>query len=182
MLLKSTYTFNPAHKFLSDLGSVDNGRSASLTGKTCTNGVFNAAATSLVATAAVACNALAIFQHTGSDATARVIAYLDGRFRFVLSAGASGGATSISVDSLLYALASGIVATKISGSGPSTITTSAPAVVGANTVSVVSLGGAAGQDDVYEIDVSGNTNPFTPGVGQTVNITWDPGANKIFHI
>lgn len=77
MLVKSTYTFSAAHKFIADLGAVDNGRSAALGTKTATNGIANAAGTSLTATAAVACVALVIFQHTGSDATARLIAYID---------------------------------------------------------------------------------------------------------
>ena len=106
MLVLSTYTYVASHKFLSDLGVVDNGRSASLGSKTVTNGVANAAATSLTATGASACKALVIYQHTGSDASARVIAYID-------------NATGL---------------------------------------------------------------PFTPGVGQTVNIAWDGGANKIFKL
>jgi hypothetical protein len=106
MLVLSTYTFDATDKFLADLGAVDNGRSAALGSKTITDGVANAAGTSLVATAASACKALVIFYHTGSDATARVIAYID-------------------------------VATGL---------------------------------------------PFTPAAGQTVNITWDAGANKIFKL
>lgn len=78
MLVKSAYTFSAAHKFLSDITSGnDNGRSAALGTKTVTNGVADAADTTLTATAAVACNALVVFKHTGSDATARVIAYID---------------------------------------------------------------------------------------------------------
>jgi hypothetical protein len=77
MLVLSTYTFSAAHKFLSDLGAVDNGRSAALASKTYTSGVFDAADTTLTATAATASKALVVFQHTGSDATARVIAYVD---------------------------------------------------------------------------------------------------------
>ncbi len=77
MLVKSTYAFSAVHKFLADLGAVDNGRSAALTSKTYTAGVFDAADSTLTATAAAACSALVIFQHTGSDATARVIAYID---------------------------------------------------------------------------------------------------------
>ena len=77
MLAKSTYTFSNAHEFLADIGAVDNGRSATLGSHTYTNGVFDAADTSLVATGAVACNALILFQHTGADATARLIAYID---------------------------------------------------------------------------------------------------------
>lgn len=78
MLCKSAYTFSAAHKFLSDITSGnDNGRSVSLASKTVASGVADAADTSLTATSNVACNALIIFQHTGSDATARVIAYID---------------------------------------------------------------------------------------------------------
>jgi hypothetical protein len=78
MLVKSAYAFSAAHKFLSDITSGnDNGRTAALTSKTYTNGVVDAADTTLTATAAVACNALAIFQHTGTDSTARLIAYID---------------------------------------------------------------------------------------------------------
>ncbi|MCX7180638.1 MAG: hypothetical protein NTX56_18370 [Proteobacteria bacterium] len=107
MLVLSTYTFSAAHKFIADLGAVDNGRTAALGTKTFTSGVFDAADTSLVATAAAASKALVLFQHTGNDATARLISYID---------------------------------TPTSGL------------------------------------------PFTPSAGQTVNIAWDNGVNKIFKI
>ena len=107
MLVRSTYTFVAANKFLVDLGSVDNGRSVALATKTVADGVAGAVNTSLTATAAVACNAVIVFQHTGADATARLIAYID---------------------------------TPTSGL------------------------------------------PFTPAAGQTVNILWDTGANKIFKL
>lgn len=78
MLVESTYTFSAAHDFLDDITSGnDNGRSAALASKTYTSGVFDAADTTITATAAIACNALVIYQHTGSDATARLIAYID---------------------------------------------------------------------------------------------------------
>lgn len=77
MLVLSTYTFSAAHKFLADLGAVDNGRSVALGTKTFTSGVFDAADTTITATAAAACKALILFRHTGVDATARVIAYID---------------------------------------------------------------------------------------------------------
>jgi hypothetical protein len=107
MLVKSTYSFSAAHKFIADLGAVDNGRSAALGSKTVTNGVADAAVTSLTATAAAACASLVVFKHTGADGTARLICYID---------------------------------TPTSGL------------------------------------------PFTPAAGQTVNITWDTGANKIFKL
>lgn len=77
LLAKSAYTFSAAHKFLSDITGNDNGRSAALGSKTVTNGVADAADTTLTATAATACNALIVFKHTGADATARVICYID---------------------------------------------------------------------------------------------------------
>lgn len=79
MLVKSGYTFSAAHDFVDDItgGSFDNGRSAALGSKTVTSGVADAADTTITATAATACNALVIFKHTGSDATARLIAYID---------------------------------------------------------------------------------------------------------
>ncbi|HSW39043.1 MAG TPA: hypothetical protein VLL97_06080 [Acidobacteriota bacterium] len=107
MLVKSTYVFDDADVFLSDLGAADNGRSAAFGTKTYAAGVFNAANTSLVASAAVACNAIILFQHTGVDGTARLIAYID-------------------------TPASGL--------------------------------------------------PCTPAAGQTVNLNWDTGANKIFKL
>jgi hypothetical protein len=77
MLVRSTYTYDSADQYVSDLGAVDNGRSAALGSKTVTNGVADAADTTITATSAVACNALVVFQHTGSDATARLIGYID---------------------------------------------------------------------------------------------------------
>lgn len=76
-LVLSTYTFSAAHQVMSSIASYDNGRSASLGSKTTDSGVADAADTSLVATAASACKAIVLFQYTGSDATARLIAYID---------------------------------------------------------------------------------------------------------
>lgn len=77
MLVLSSYAYNAAHEFVADLGAVDNGRSGALAGKTFTNGVFDATDSTLNATAGTASNAIIIFKHTGADATARLIAYLD---------------------------------------------------------------------------------------------------------
>ena len=77
MLVRSTYTYDAADEFVADLGAVDNGRSAALGSKTFTNGVFDAADSTLTATAANGSNALVVFVHTGVDATARLIAYID---------------------------------------------------------------------------------------------------------
>jgi hypothetical protein len=107
MLVNSAYVYNDANVYISDLGAVDNGRTAALASKTYASGVFNADNTLLMALAAVVCGAIILFQHTGDDATARLIAYID-------------------------TPASGL--------------------------------------------------PCTPAQGQTININWDAGANKIFKL
>lgn len=76
-LVKASYTFDAAHESLADIGGNDNGRSAALSGKSVADGIADASDTSLSAIAAAACNALVIFRHTGVDATARLIAYID---------------------------------------------------------------------------------------------------------
>lgn len=107
MLVKAAYTVDlAAHDFLADIGANDNGRSGALGSKTFAGGVFDAADITITATDADPCDALVLFQHTGSDATARLIAYID--------------------------------------------------------------------------DATGL--PFTPAVGQSVPITWDNGASKIFKL
>jgi len=78
VLVRSTYTFSAAHDFVDDITTGnENGRSAALGTKTVTSGVADAADTTITATAAAASNALVIFKHTGVDATARLIAYID---------------------------------------------------------------------------------------------------------
>jgi len=77
MLVKTAYSYNAAHEFLSSVASHDNGRSAALGGKSLTDGVFDANDSTLNATAGDQSNALVLFLHTGNDATARLIAYID---------------------------------------------------------------------------------------------------------
>lgn len=76
-LMKSSYSYNAAHDFMDDVVAHENGRSAALASKTFTDGTFDAADTTITAVAADPCNGLIIFIHTGSDATARILAYID---------------------------------------------------------------------------------------------------------
>lgn len=77
MLVLSSYTFDNTDEFITDIGAVDNGRSAALGSKTITSGLFDAADTTITATAATACNKLILFEHTGADATADLICCID---------------------------------------------------------------------------------------------------------
>ncbi len=99
MLTLSSYTYDATDEFLSDVpaSTRDNGRSAALGSKTVTDGIADAADTSLTATAATASNAIILFQHTGSDATARLIAYIDTATGLPLTP-AAGGTVNIAWD------------------------------------------------------------------------------------
>lgn len=97
MLVLSSYTLDQTDKFVADLGAVDNGRSAALGSKTVTDGVADAADTSLTATAATASGRIILFKHTGSDATARLIAYIDSATGLPFTP-AAGGTVNIAWD------------------------------------------------------------------------------------
>lgn len=79
MLVLSTYVYDATDEFLADLGAVDNGRSGALAGKSvdAALAVFDTTDSTLNATAGSASNALIVFRHTGADATADLIAYID---------------------------------------------------------------------------------------------------------
>jgi hypothetical protein len=73
------YTVNLAtHQFLSSVPAIARvAVSGSLTGKTATDGVADAADITFTSVTGDPSEALVIYKHTGSDATARLIAYID---------------------------------------------------------------------------------------------------------
>jgi len=79
LLVTSAYTFDTADVFVSDLiGILTNGRSPALTTKTLTNGIFDADNTTLPAvTGGQTAAAIIIYLDTGSDATSRLVCFLD---------------------------------------------------------------------------------------------------------
>lgn len=67
------------HNFLDDVASGARvGTPVALSSKTFTAGVFDAADTTLTSVTGDACEAIILFVHTGSDATAQLLAYIDG--------------------------------------------------------------------------------------------------------
>lgn len=72
------YSYNAAHEFLS---SVPAGArvavSGSLSGKTVINGVFDALDVTVPSVSPISVEAVMLYLHTGSDATARLVSYHD---------------------------------------------------------------------------------------------------------
>lgn len=186
------YTFSAAHKFVSEVtgaGGTLVATSAALGSKTVANGIADAADTSFTSVAAgAAIPVYIVFQSSavtgGGDVATnaqRLISYHDGKIQFTVAASAVTSATSITIDPLPAAIASGATLTKISGTGPTTITTSATGAAGARTLTVSALSGNLSADAVYEVAASGTGLPITPD-GNNINLTFDNGTNKIFKL
>jgi hypothetical protein len=77
MLVRDGYAYSDDHKYIADMGIVDNGRSPRLEDTSYVDGVFGAADTRIVALMGAKCSSVVIYQHTGNDSTARLIAYID---------------------------------------------------------------------------------------------------------
>lgn len=79
VLVASTYAPDLAnHQYVSDLVASDNGRSAQLANAAVSGaGVLDADDVAIVASNAVACNALVVYHNTGNDATSQLLLYID---------------------------------------------------------------------------------------------------------
>ncbi|MEU7032716.1 hypothetical protein ABZ958_03395 [Streptomyces sp. NPDC046237] len=88
------YTYSAAHDFLDDVpAGARVAASSALGSKTITNGVFDAADVTLNAVTGDSVEAIVLYKHTGSDATASLIAYIDG-----VSVTPNGGSVQIQWD------------------------------------------------------------------------------------
>jgi hypothetical protein len=186
------YTYNSAHTFVSDVtgaGGTLVATSSALGGVSFADGVLDANDVTWTAVAAgAAIPAILLFQSSavtgGADVAAsaqRLVAILDGRFRFTVAANASSGAVAVTVDALQLGIANGAQATLISGTGPATITLSAAASAGARSLTVSALGSAANAEAVYEVAYSGGNLPITPQ-NNDITAAWSNGANRILRI
>lgn len=73
------YTYSSAHDFLDDVAAGARvAVSDALASKTITGGVFDAADVTFTAATGDSVEAIVLYKHTGSDATAPLIAYIDG--------------------------------------------------------------------------------------------------------
>jgi len=73
-----TYTYSAAHEFLSSVGGGARvAVSGSLSGKSVTNGVFDAGDITIASVSGASVEAVLLYLHTGSDATARLISFHD---------------------------------------------------------------------------------------------------------
>lgn len=185
------YTYNSAHTFVSDVTGAGGTlvSTVNLASVTFADGVLDAADATFTAVASgAAIPAILLYQASAvgggadvADSAKRLVAILDGRFRFTVAAAASSGGTAVTVEALQLGIANAAVATLISGTGPATITLSASASAGARSLSVSSLGANLSADAVYEVAYTGSNLPITPNGGD-IAAAWSNGANRILRI
>lgn len=72
------YSYSDTHDFLDDVaGAARVAVSSALTGKTTTNGVFDHGVATWTSVTGDTCEAVIYYQHTGTEGTSRLIAYVD---------------------------------------------------------------------------------------------------------
>lgn len=179
LLNTGTYTYSDAHDFYDDLSGTL-GSSANLSGKSITNGIFDASDTTVTATGTATCGAFVIWKDTATPGTSPLLLYFDG-IQYVTIAASSTTSTTITVDPLSYAVANSDTLTQVSGTGPASVTLSGG---GGGSAGARTLTASSAQSmvvgDVYSVAISGSGLPININSGQTVNITFDNGTNKIF--
>ena len=77
LLVSSSYTQSDAHNALDDVAAGRLGVSSALSGKTFTNGTFDATDPSIAVTANGTGVAVILYQHTGVESTSQLIAFID---------------------------------------------------------------------------------------------------------
>ena len=153
------------------------GRTSALTGKTTTLGTFkcdNPTFTGIPSgpTPGVA---VVLYKNTGDDSTSNLIAYIDNVQQLTMAVSATVGATNVQFDPLKNSIAAGTVLTKVSGTGPNTITISNAMNKGDRVATVTALTDAVSVNAVYKY----GSMVTTPN-GYDIPIMFDP--NGVFSI
>ncbi len=127
---------------------------------------------------------LVLYQDTGTAGTSQLIAQFDGTFLVTAAATATNGATTVTVDPLLYNLATGAVLTFNSG-GSAVLTLTAPASAGARSITVSGTWGGTGNlaaGNVATGVISGNGLPFVAGSSAIALVITPDATNGFFKL
>ena len=173
VMVSSAYTYSAGHQYLSSVTGII-GSAVTIGSKTNTDGALGGTVPTFSAMTGGPAVALIIYKDTGAAGTSPLIGFYDGKVQVEIAADAAGGATAIAPEDLPGDIANGATLTKITGTGPATITTSDSAAKGARSVSVSALGSNIVAGAVYEYTVSGAGLPLTLNGGD-VNINFAAG-------
>ena len=162
-------------KFIADLSAGRVGTDQTLGSKTVAAGVLDAADPTWTSLTGDQLETFVIYKDTGSEATSRTILFLDGKHVVTCNTTAAALATSIPVEPLVAAIASGAVLVFSNGASA---TLSGAAAAGDRSIAVNALAANVTAGSFATADASGSGLPFTPN-GGNLGLTFDNGANKI---
>jgi hypothetical protein len=185
VIVDNTYTYSSAHQFLSDVTSGARIATTTLAGASSTSGILNATSP-ITWTSVTNANQLTgfwIYKDTGTASTSTLIAWIDGTIRITIAA-TSTTSTAITTDPLSAAIGNSAVLTRISGTGPSSVTLGASGGGAANARALTAASAQSMvQGDVYTAPTSGSNFPISAGLSSaTINFNIDSGTNKIAKI
>lgn len=184
ILVDASYTVNLAtHDFLDDVpGGNRIGTAVALSGKSFTDGVFNATSPITYGATSVIAQGAWIYQHDTAtpsltlDSQRRLIFWMDGKMKVTAAAPANSGATTVYVDPLEAPLPTATTFTM----GGVSATTSSGATEGARSILVTALGSALSL--AASGDASKGTGWPIPASAGGVTINLYTGTNKVFRI
>ncbi len=163
---------------LDDFNSCVIGTAQTLTSPTVTGGVADAADVTFSAVTGNPVQALLIYKDTGTPSTSRVAVFIDGKHKVTCNTTASSSGTSIAVEPLTAAIASG--QTLVFSNGASA-TLSGAAAAGDRSLSVSSLAANVTAGSYATANATSSGLPVTPNGGD-ITVAWDSGVNKIFKL
>jgi len=161
--------------FYDDFDGALVGTKQTLTSKTFTAGVFDAADVTFTAVTGASVEAIIIFKDTGTNSTSNVIALITGKHLVTADATLTAGTTLV-VEPVVAGIPNGTVLTFSTGQ---TATVNATVNAGDRSITVLSTTVTAGGRALAP--ATGSGLPVTPN-GGNINITWDNGTNKIFKL
>lgn len=173
----SVYTFASTDQYLSIIPSNSycrptSGQAQQITSPTDTNGQESGANVTFTSVPlGDAIQAIVIYKDTGSASTSPLIAYIDGLVTVTLAVNAAAHATSLQVDPLPAAIASGT--TIHFATANVTVTLTANSSKGSRTLTVSDIGSTGiNQGDTGSAYTSGVNLPIVPN-GGSISVNWD---------
>ncbi len=154
------------------------GTATALASRTVTSGTFDAADTTVSAVTGNTVEGAVIFEDTGTPSTSRLLQLLTGKHNVIVAADAAVSATTMWVEPLAEAIASGVTLTFSNGKQA---TLSSGASAGARSIAVNALASAIAAGNQALAPKTSSGFPVTPNGGD-ITVNYSNGTSKIFSI
>lgn len=155
------------------------GTDQTLSSKTVTAGVLDAADVTHTSVTGATVEAVGLYEDTGTASTSRMIALITGKHIVTCSKTSADNGTAIDVEPLAAAIASGTTLTFSNGKA-ATLSSAASAGARSLAVNAIGTGNTIAVGARALAPATGSGLPVTPN-GGNISVTWDNGADKIIN-